>query len=84
MYYTHPKFSIERQTLKKIIALFESYDLANLNRISPKDARHVLKTIGIDPNHAQDIVENADPQQKGSVRRDNFLESLRLHWVSFL
>jgi Ca2+-binding EF-hand superfamily protein len=82
MYYQHKKYSIESHKLQTINELFDKYDLAELGRISPKDARTLLRQIGIDPNHTSELVLKADPHQRGSVRKENFLEVIREYWGS--
>ncbi|KAI8902203.1 hypothetical protein BC833DRAFT_423103 [Globomyces pollinis-pini] len=77
MYYTHKKYSLDKHKVSEINSLFAKYDLADLHRISPKDARELLRTIGIPQNAIHDIVAKSDPEHRGSVRYTPFLENIR-------
>jgi Ca2+-binding EF-hand superfamily protein len=77
MYYTHKKYAIEKQKLKELNKLFDQYDLAELGRVSPKDARTILRQVQFTLDEAEKIVMKADPEQRGSVRKELLFESIR-------
>lgn len=81
MYFTNKKFTIEKEKLSIINSLFSQYDEAKLGRISPKDARLILRELGIESLDAQKIVAKADPERRSLIKYEIFVETLRIHLV---
>jgi Ca2+-binding EF-hand superfamily protein len=81
MYFTNKKFTIDKEKMAIINSRFSQYDEAKLGRISPKDARLILRELGIDNIDAQKIVAKADPEKRSLVKYESLLETLRLHLV---
>lgn len=82
MYYTHKKYSLSKQKTSEINNLFTQYDIAELGRISPRDARELLRTIGIEGSRVPDLVLKSDPENRGSIRYAPLLESIRVYMVT--
>jgi hypothetical protein len=61
--------------------MFPEFDQAQLGRIAPKDARLILRELGIEGAAAQELVTNADFERRGMINYETFLEVLRLHLV---
>lgn len=81
MYFTVEKFEFDRALQSQINNLFAEYDIAKLGRITPKDARVVLKTLMIDTPVANKLVQKADPEGRGIVKYEAFIDVLRKHYV---
>ena len=81
MYFTNKKFTIEKEKLSIFNSLFSQYDEAKLGRISPKDARLILRELGIESLDAQKIVAKADPEKRSLIKYEIFVETLRIHLV---
>ncbi|KAJ3323242.1 hypothetical protein HDV06_002009 [Boothiomyces sp. JEL0866] len=79
MYYVHKKYSLSKQKTNEINTLFTQYDVAELGRISPRDARELLRTIGIDGSRIPDLVQKSDPENRGSIRYAPLLENIRMY-----
>ncbi|KAJ3273336.1 hypothetical protein HDV01_004553 [Terramyces sp. JEL0728] len=79
MYYVHKKYSLSKQKTNEINGLFNQYDIAEIGRISPRDARELLRTIGIDGNRIADMAQKSDPENRGSIRLAPLLENIRIY-----
>jgi Ca2+-binding EF-hand superfamily protein len=82
MYYSHKKYSIEKNQRNELIKKFDNHDIAGLGRINPKDARSILLTCGFSLDEALQIVTAADSEQRNNIRKEAFLEEIRLHLVN--
>jgi Ca2+-binding EF-hand superfamily protein len=83
MYFHHKKFSIEKERMAILNKRFMQYDEAKLGRITPKDARLILRELGLETQEAQQIVIKADLKAKGMIEYDHLVETLRLYMVGF-
>lgn len=64
----------------KIDELFAASDQAKLGRVSYKDARLILRDLALQKDVIDEIVSKSDPDKKGVVEYDSFVEALRFHF----
>lgn len=79
MYYKHRKFVIDKLRQIELLKNFDKFDLAQLGRISAKDARFALVNSGFTISEAQEIVKSAEPENRGYIRKDGFMEHVRIY-----